>query len=161
WTRWGFLRALNAAFAVGGAFTFDDGPELGAMALHPPGTWPLSWIAELRATPLPLSLPPWRLLTVGRHAERLMHELHPREAHLYLHVVGVHPSQKGRGLGGALLRQAAMIADAAGVPSHLETSNPDNLGLYRRFGYEVKQEITSHGGAPIWTMTTEGPRSSR
>jgi ribosomal protein S18 acetylase RimI-like enzyme len=90
----------------------------------------------------------------GLHLEGRIHALHPAEPHLYVYVLGVHPSQKGRGLGGALLRHVAGIAKAAGVVAHLETSNPDNLGLYRRFGYEVQAEVTSHGGPPVWTMTT-------
>lgn len=70
------------------------------------------------------------------------------------YVLGVHPSQKGRGLGGALLCDVEGIAKSERVVAHLETSNPDNLGLYRRFGYEVQEEITAHGGPPLWTMTT-------
>ena len=157
WTRWFFMRALNEAFAVDGAFTLEGGPELGAMALLPPGTWPPKWYAELGATPLPPGLPPWRLVRDGLHVERRIHALHPDEAHLYIYVLGVHPAQHGRGLGGALLRHAGALADAAGVPSHLETANPVNLGLYRHFGFEVKTEVTSHGGPPLWTMTRPKP----
>ena len=127
WTRWFFMRALNEAFA------------------------------ELGATPLPPGLPPWRLVRDGLHVERRIHALHPDEAHLYIYVLGVHPAQHGRGLGGALLRHAGALADAAGVPSHLETANPVNLGLYRHFGFEVKTEVTSHGGPPLWTMTRPKP----
>jgi GNAT superfamily N-acetyltransferase len=62
---------------------------------------------------------------------------------------------KGKGHGGALLRHALRIARDAGVPAHLETGNPANLPLYRRFGLEVRQEIVSHGGPPLWVMTAE------
>jgi ribosomal protein S18 acetylase RimI-like enzyme len=155
WLRWFHLRALNEAFAVGGAFTPAGGPETGAIAIYPPGAWPPSLLGELGATPLPRGLPPWRWVRWGLHLESRIHALHPAEPHLYVYVLGVHPSQKGRGLGGALLRHAAGLAKAAGVVAHLETSNPENLGLYRRFGYEVQVEVTSHGGPPVWTMTTQ------
>jgi ribosomal protein S18 acetylase RimI-like enzyme len=153
WLDWFFLRALKESFAVGGAFTLEGGPEVAVMGLYPSGTWP-SWLGEIRATSLPPGIPTWRFVRSGLHVERRIHELHPEGPHLYLYVLGVHPSQKGRGLGGALLRHAMASARAAGVVSHLETSNPDNLSLYRRFGFETREEITSHGGPPIWTMTT-------
>ena len=69
----------------------------------------------------------------------------------------MHPGHKGRGLGGALLRHAAGLARDAGVVAHLETSNPVNLSLCRKFGYEVGHELTLHGAPPVWTMTTPGP----
>jgi ribosomal protein S18 acetylase RimI-like enzyme len=156
WLRWFHLRALNEAFAVGGAYTLEAGPEAGAIGIYPPGAWPPSLLAELVAAPLPPGVPPWRFVRSGLHLERRIHALHPADRHLYVYVLGVHPSQKGRGLGGALLRHVTELAKIAEVVAHLETSNPDNVSLYRRFGFEVEAEITSHGGPPVWTMTT-GP----
>ena len=69
-------------------------------------------------------------------------------------VTGVDPSEKGRGLGGALLRAALDEAKALGVRLYLETSNPVNLGFYRRHGLEVRDEFEVHGSPPIWTMAT-------
>ena len=167
WLRWFHLRALKECFAAGerhsratsgnscGTFTLETGPSEGAIAIHPPGSWPPSLGAELAAWPLPPGLPPWRLLATGVPLERRIHALHPAEAHLYVYVLGVHPSRKGRGLGGALLRHVTQIADAAGVACHLETANPDNLGLYRHFGFETRSELTSHGGPPLWTLTRD------
>lgn len=154
WLRWFHARALSECLAVGGAFTLEGGPATGVMGIYPPGTWPPSLLAELRAAPFPPSLPSWRFVHRGLRLDRRIHGLHPAGPHVYVYVLGVHPSQKARGLGGALLRHAGSIAKAAGVPSHLETSNPDNLSLYRHFGYEVRTELTSHGGPPVWTMTT-------
>jgi ribosomal protein S18 acetylase RimI-like enzyme len=153
WLRWLFVRALEESLAVGGALTLDDGPEASAICLYPPGAWPPSLLAVLRAAPLPPAIPSWRFLRQGLALEHRIHTLHPAEPHVYVLVLGVHPSQQGRGLGGALLRHAEEMAGAAKVPSHLETSNPVNLSLYRRFGYEVQTELTSHGGPPVWTMT--------
>ena len=157
WLRWFHMRALRESFAVDGAYTLEAGPEAGALGIYPPGAWPPSLLAELRAWPLPPGLPTWSFVRSGLHLEKRIHALHPPAPHLYVYVLGVHPSEKGRGRGGALLRHAAELAKTAGVVAHLETANPDNLSLYRRFGYEVEVEVTSHGGPPVWTMSTTGP----
>lgn len=154
WLRWFHRRALGEAHAVNGAFVLETGPQTGILGLYPPGRWPPKVRDLVGATPFPPGIPPWRLLVDGIPIEQRMHRLHPHAPHVYVYVLGVHPSLRGRGLGGVLLRHAGAIAKAAGVVSHLETSNPENLGLYRRFGFEVKNEIDSHGGPPVWTMTT-------
>ena len=151
WLGWFHRRVLNETMPVAGAFTL--GPSEGLVLSYPPGTWPPSLAGGLGAWPIPPGLPTWRLIRPGLWLDGRIHELHPKEPHLYLYVLGVHPSRKGKGLGGTLLRHISTIADSASVPCHLETSNPDNLPLYRRFGYEVQVEITEHGGPTIWTMT--------
>jgi hypothetical protein len=43
--------------------------------------------------------------------------------------------------------------DAEGVGSYLETQNEDNLGYYRRFGYELRETLRPvDGGPPLFTM---------
>lgn len=153
WLRWFHLRALGECHAVGGAFTLEGGPEAGAIGIYPARTWPPTWQSLLRATPFPPGLPPHRLVTVGLPAEQRLHAFHPKVPHVYVYVLGVHPSQQGRGLGGALLSHAAAVAKESGAVSHLETSNPDNVRLYRRFGFEVVGEVAT-GGPPVWAMTT-------
>lgn len=151
WLSWFHRRVWNETGPHGGAFTTS--PDEGAILLYPPGTWPPSFGRGLAAWPMPPGLPTWRLLRPGLWIDARIHELHPPEPHLYVYVLGVHPARHGRGIGGTLLRHAAAIADAAGVPCHLETANPDNLGLYRHFGYEVRRSVTEHGGPTIWAMT--------
>ena len=56
------------------------------------------------------SLPTWRLATPGLWVDNRIHQLHPDEPHLYIYVIGVDPSQQGKGLGGKLLRHASTIA---------------------------------------------------
>lgn len=156
WLYWFHLKAIRESRAVGGAYTVG-GPEGGAILLVPPGRWPPPLTATILGTSLPPTVPPWRFVRAGLHLEHRIHRLHPDEPHVYVYVLGVHPSQQGRGLGGRLLRHAASIASAAGVVSHLETSNPENLTLYRHFGYEIVTEITSHRAKPVWTMRTARP----
>ncbi len=52
--------------------------------------------------------------------------------------------------------EALGVADEAGVPAYLYTSNSDNLPYYRSHGYEVTGESTLPGGGPNWFM--ERPR---
>ena len=79
-----------------------------------------------------------------------MDEWHPEERHWYLPLVGVEPNAQGRGLGGALMRYATARADEDGVAAYLESSNPRNIPLYERHGFEVMGEIQI-GAAPLVT----------
>lgn len=154
WLRWFQRRALAECHRVGGALAFE-GPEGGVCGFYPPGAWPTSlgsMIASIPMLPFPYLLPPRRLATTGLRVEHRMVRVHPAEPHLYLYVLGVHPSRKGKGLGGALLRHLATVAK--GLPSHLETANPVNVPLYRKFGFEITTTIEVGDAPPLWTMTT-------
>lgn len=82
---------------------------------------------------------------------------HPKGPVVYVHVLGVHPAQKGKGLGGVLLREALAMAAREGAPLFLETSNPVNLGFYRRFGLGVQRELRVADAPPLWTLQTDEP----
>ena len=153
WLRWFHTRTLTESFISRGAHVIEDGPQLGVIGLFAPGAWPPRFLSTLRAAPLPRHLPTLRLLTAGLPIEAQMRVRHPRAPHVYVYVVGVHPTRKGQGLGGALLRKAVDDADRAGVAAYLETSNPVNLDLYRRFGFEVDGEIRVGAAPTVWTMT--------
>ncbi len=77
---------------------------------------------------------------------------HPREPHWYLGVLAVDPAFQARGLGGSLLAPHHARADGDVLPCYLETQKPENLAYYRRFGYEVVDEIQVGSCPPIWTM---------
>lgn len=62
---------------------------------------------------------------------------HPHEPHWYLPMIGVDPMSQGRGLGSALLKASLRRCDEEGVVAYLESSNPKNVPLYQRFGFEV------------------------
>ena len=66
---------------------------------------------------------------------------HPREPHWYLPLIGVDPFQQGKGLGGDLMRHALARCDGEGKAAFLESSNPKNLSLYKRQGFEVVGRI--------------------
>ncbi|MFO0606967.1 MAG: GNAT family N-acetyltransferase [Polyangiales bacterium] len=158
WVAWFHGVSVARALGEGTAFTLDGGPSLGAISVMPPGVdgpRALDWVRALRSPP---RRPPTRRLAfTGLRTQARLDALHPREPVVYVHVLGVHPSQKGHGLGGALLREALAMAARGGVPLFLETSNPVNLGFYRRFGLRVRAEIDLDGAPPVWTLQTDGP----
>ncbi len=159
WLIWMHSQALREARTAQGALTIGAGPTVGAICLFPVDTWPPSMRQTIGAVGWPPGVPSLRLARWGMHIEGQCRKAHPKGKHVYIHVLGVAPQEKGRGFGGGLLRHACAMADEAGAFTHLETSNEVNLSLYQRFGFEVQTELTSHGGPPVWTMTR--PRSQR
>ena len=59
----------------------------------------------------------------------------------YLPLIGVDPAHQGRGLGSMMLKHALSIIDEKGLPAFLESSNPANISLYERHGFEVVGRI--------------------
>lgn len=111
----------------------------------------------------------WRLATAcGVRGLLRTHELQatllasrPTEPHFYLHALGVRPSEQGRGVGTALLRQVAGYCDHCHVRAYLENTNARNLPLYERHGFRILREWhTPGGGPPIWFMAREPLRSA-
>jgi ribosomal protein S18 acetylase RimI-like enzyme len=77
---------------------------------------------------------------------------HPQEPHWYLPMIGVEPARQGKGLGAALLRAALLRVDAEGLSAYLESTNPRNVPLYERHGFEVIGEIRVGTCPPIVPM---------
>lgn len=66
-----------------------------------------------------------------------------------LHLVGVHPDERGRGLGERLVRRRLDLLDQDGTPAGLESSNPRNLSFYRRLGFHELGAVQVPGGGPV------------
>jgi ribosomal protein S18 acetylase RimI-like enzyme len=77
---------------------------------------------------------------------------HPKERHWHLAFIGVDPAHQGRGIGAALLRHTLERVDAEHLHAYLESSNPANVSLYRRHGFEVVREIRVGGSPPVTPM---------
>ena len=88
----------------------------------------------------------------GPQIMRQMASYHPKEPHWYLPLIGIDPAHQGKGLGGALMRHATDICDRDGVPAYLESSNPRNVPLYQRHGFEVMGRIQAGGSPTIVPM---------
>jgi len=79
-----------------------------------------------------------------------MADYHPQEPCWYLPLIAADPAHTGQGLGAALMRHALAKVDADGLPAYLESSNPRNISLYQRYGFEVMGEIQA-GSSPVMT----------
>ncbi|KUI23497.1 GNAT family acetyltransferase [Mycobacterium sp. GA-1285] len=143
-----FLRTEGVEVAGGG--------RIGAAALwDPPGEWKQTGRQELRMMPA-------FFRALGANVRRgqvvadLMKEQHPEEPHWYLGVIGSDPTVRGSGYGQALMRSRLDRCDAEHAPAYLESSNPDNIAYYQRFGFDVTGEITLPDGGPrMWPMWRE------
>ncbi|MDH3704653.1 MAG: GNAT family N-acetyltransferase [Acidimicrobiia bacterium] len=89
-----------------------------------------------------------------------MMDLHPHEPHWYLAVVGTAASARGKGLGGDLIRHQLDVCDATAMPAYLESSNPRNVGLYHRHGFEVFETVELDDGGPEVSFMWREPVSS-
>ena len=79
-----------------------------------------------------------------------MEKFHPTEPHWYLPMIGVDPAHQGAGVGSALMAESLKAVDHDGLIAYLESSNPRNIPLYQRYGFEVIGQIQS-GNSPVLT----------
>ncbi|MDQ3665151.1 MAG: GNAT family N-acetyltransferase [Acidobacteriota bacterium] len=86
-----------------------------------------------------------------------MGKYHPTEPHWYLPLIGVDPSQQGNGIGSALMKHALIPCDRDGTIAYLESSNPKNISLYKRHGFEVIGKIQV-GSSPTMCPMLRKPR---
>ena len=136
----------------------DHIPGVGAALWSPPGQWRLGLWQQLRFLPdfaaiTGLTRLPGRLSGI-QHIQ----QLHPKRPHWYLQVLGVAPNQQGRGHARRLLAPVLALCDRDRHGAFLETCEPDNLPLYRRFGFEViREDRVTADGPPIWLMWRPPP----
>jgi GNAT superfamily N-acetyltransferase len=86
-----------------------------------------------------------------------MGRYHPNEPHWYLPLMGVDPSQQGKGFGSALLQHTLIQVDRDNRLAYLESSNPRNIPLYKRHGFELLGSIQS-GTSPSIAPMLRRPR---
>ena len=76
----------------------------------------------------------------------------------YLPLIGVDAGMQGKGLGGTLMNHVVTLLDEKGALGYLESSNPQNIPLYQRYGFEIMGRIEFEG-APLVTPMLR-PRSN-
>jgi len=81
-----------------------------------------------------------------------MARYHPHEPHWYLPLIGVDPVRQRSGQGAALMRRALDRVDRDGLAAYLESSNPRNIPLYQRHGFEVVATIEVADVPPLFPM---------
>ena len=77
---------------------------------------------------------------------------HPEGPHWYLPMIGVDPAHQGKGYGGALLQYALAQCDRDHLPAYLESTNPRNISLYLRHGFEAIGTIQVGSSPPLIPM---------
>ncbi len=81
-----------------------------------------------------------------------MAKYHPSEPHWYLPLIGVDPAHQGKGHGSALMTYALRQCDFDHSSAYLESTNPRNVSLYRRHGFEVPGTIQVGASPPLVPM---------
>ncbi len=123
---------------------FDDDDRLvGVTAWLPPGAHRQGFGRQLRQLPRLLSVAirfPGAVGDAIRVAD-VERRSHVDVPHWWLVVVGVDPEHQGRGAGDALVEAFVERLERDRKPGYLRTTNPENLGFYARFGFEVIDEL--------------------
>lgn len=142
-----FARAFGGgAFTHGSAYLVDG--YTGAALWLPPGVEPDedALIELLQITASERS---------QQHAFQVFEEMgryHPSEPHWYLPLMGVDPFHQGNGLGSALMKHALAPCDRDQTLAYLESSNPKNIPLYERHGFELLGTVQAGTSPPIFPM---------
>ena len=102
------------------------------------------------AEPIELGVAAWsRRMSLGPRLDALK----PPDPCWRLKSIGVDPSAQRTGMGSALINHMLPCIDRDALPTFLDTSQPNNLGYYERFGFRVTAESTLPNGVPLWGMT--------
>ena len=86
-----------------------------------------------------------------------MDEYHPEGRCWYLPLIAADPAFIGKGLGATLMKHALQRCDYEGLPAYLESSNPRNISLYERHGFETIGTIQTDT-SPVMTPMLREPR---
>ncbi len=111
---------------------------------EPPGAGNTSAHDDLSAR-----LPADALARVNAY-DNALHAALPDSPFWYLGVLGTRPDSAGRRWGHAVMNVGLRRAAADGLPAVLETSNPGNVEVYRRAGWEIMRTMTEP--LPTWIM---------
>jgi ribosomal protein S18 acetylase RimI-like enzyme len=129
----------------------------GAAVWAQPGRWEMPPIEAAGFVARLIPMVRLRLPLLAR-GWAMIDQMHPKEPHWYLAVLGTDPDAQGRGVGSALMRPVLDDCDRNGVGAYLESSKERNLAFYARHGFRVTGKVTLPDGPPIWPMWRD-PRS--
>lgn len=119
------------------------GTPLGAALWLAPGqhAFELGFWKQIALAPLLWSVAGVSGTLRGLSLSEQISALHPREPHAHLVFLGVAPEAQGRGVGSAILKQTLAPLDATKTPALLEATTERNVGLYRRHGFDVIENL--------------------
>ena len=84
-----------------------------------------------------------------------LEEYHPDDACWYLPIIAVDPYYQNSGIGSILMKHALDKVDSDRLPAYLESSNPRNMSLYKRYGFETMGQIQIGDVPPLHPMIRE------
>lgn len=144
------VRAFGGnGFTLGSAYCTEG--YAGAALWLPPGVGPdAERLAALMQDHAPDGVLP-DLMAVFEQ----MSVYHPHGPHWYLPLIGVDPVRQNQGHGSALMRHALRRCDEDRLPAYLESSNPRNISLYQRHGFEIIGTIRVGSSPPVVPMLRE------
>src|SRR5262245_42658594 len=138
-----FVRAFGGAAFKQRTARYAE-PSRGVALWVPPG-------AELDHAAIEATLPPGREAEIGAVLEKLARH-HPQESHWYLPLIAVDPLHQGNGYGAALLEETLRRCDRDHVAAYLESTNPANIPLYQRHGFELQATVQAGSSPPLFPM---------
>lgn len=96
-----------------------------------------------------------RYETFGRTWQPLL----PTTPHIHLNMIGTRRSARGKGYGRALLEHVHEMAlhDPASAGVSLTTEDPENVPLYRSFGYEMTGHARVTPDIETWVFFRRNP----
>jgi ribosomal protein S18 acetylase RimI-like enzyme len=148
----GFIKAFaGGAFEHGGAFCSDD--HAGAALWLPP---------NVHSDEEALGDITQRTLSdeIRDDLSAVFEQLagyHPAVPHWYLPMIGVDTAQQGKGYGSALMKYALEQCDREHSQAYLESTNPRNISLYLRHGFEALATVKV-GTSPPFVSMVRAPR---
>jgi Acetyltransferases len=98
-----------------------------------------------------ISVLPGLFFNLGTILPRLLHwtgnwgKHDPSTPHCHLGPLTVAVNRQGQGIGSALLTWFCQYVDERKEAAYLETDKPENVRLYEKFGFEVKEEDDVYG----------------
>lgn len=166
WFHW--LMSYSAYFAIArnGLYALVDAADprqvLAAAVTGPPGAIPYGRMSggemgdwcqkagmEMAIEVLASGPPAMRNRTLGTWQGQAHGDKNHK--HLEIIIIATAPECQGRGFGTVLLRFLGEVADADGVPTHLETAGSRNAGFYaNKGGYQMMHQ------SPVASFNHEG-----
>ena len=128
-----------------------DGEPVGAAFWDPPG-FRVSALRQIAAIPFYVRALGRRFGRGRDRRESVMHRLAPARGVLVPRRRRRGPARRGHRVGAA----AAPARPRSRGPAYLESSKQENIPLYERFGFELRETISLPDGPDLWPMWRTG-----
>lgn len=129
---------IDTGFAKHGVYITKD--KLGAFILYDPIEYPKTFSDTFRQLKLVHRCIGWSRLKYASAKDKKMKSFRPGDSHLYLSMIGTHPSAQGKGIGSLMLNHIFGLSAATSKTIYLETSVQSNVEMYKKKNFVVHGE---------------------